>query len=200
MTIASNISLSFDRQSTASHGHSFSISPVAAVQAGNVPETDLCMIKIRFFQEISCKISEKKWHFSLPPPPFASSRSCRRQGGCQQLLYGADPSTHSISPHFLHLLLPSSLHCPFNQLPSPPSSSSMILFALPRPYFPSPHMLVATQLFFSLWSCLSFFPSSRGQTSPTNPSTCKSARLARISRLDGEIYDPENAEQRGKRD
>ena len=94
---------------------------------------------------------------------------------------------------------PSSLHCPFNQLPSPPSSS-MILFALPRPYFPSPHMLVATQLFFSLWSCLSFFPSSRGQTSPTNPSTCKSARLARISRLDGEIYDPENAEQRGKRD
>ena len=93
---------------------------------------------------------------------------------------------------------PSSLHCPFNQLPSPPSSSSMILFALPRPYFPSPHMLVATQLFFSLWSCLSFFPSSRGQTSPTNPSTCKSARLAKISNLDGEIYDPENVEQKEK--
>ena len=49
-------------------------------------------------------MSEKKWHLSLPPPPFASSRSCRRQGGCQQLLYGADPSTHSISPHFLLLL------------------------------------------------------------------------------------------------
>ena len=93
---------------------------------------------------------------------------------------------------------PSSLHCPFNQLPSPPSSSSMILFALPRPYFPSPHMLVATQLFFSLWSCLSFFPSSRGQTSPTNPSTCKSARLAKISSLGGEIYDSENVEQREK--
>ena len=82
----------------------------------------------------------------------------------------------------------------FLHLPPPPWSS------LPRPYFPSPHMLVATQLFFSLWSCLSFFPSSRGQTSPTNPSTCKSARLAKISRLGGEIYDPENAEQRGKRD
>ena len=152
-----------------------------------------CFLRV-FAMIVKCRDASTR----IPPPPsfaFASSSSsgsCRRQGSCQQLVYGAYPSTHSISPHFL---LPSpSSHCLFNQLHSlSSSSSSSYLRIASRSYSARPHMLVGCKPTPPLFMELPFSPSApstTGQTSPTNPSPPKSAQPAKISSL-AKCYVPE---------
>ena len=97
----------------------------STVQAGNVPETELCIIKIRFFSR-NIKYLRKNGIFLfllllLLAAVHAEGKAAVSSCFMEQILQPT-PSllTSSTSP--------SSLHCPFNQLPSPPSSS-MILFA-----------------------------------------------------------------------
>ena len=134
----------------------------------------------------------------LPPPSFAfasSSGSCRRQGSCQQLVYGAYPSTpipyHTTVEHILQptpSLLTSSSPLPpltassirFTRFPPPP----LPLRIASRPYSARPHMLVGCKPTPPLFMELLFSPSApstTGQTSATNPSPPKSAQPAKIS-------------------